>query len=180
MTEITEDLKWLTVDPGEDTGWALWQGYRLLDCGQEKLWPFGDAVFEALFGMELDPAGWDLTASDLGKQFEGLGLIVCEDFRIYPWEARKGSLNWDQVRTARLIGSLTQSARSGRIPFVLQGAKIKERSEAAGAKELFVRPLDENRHANDAIRHGVYFISLSRGADPISVDEMYPENREES
>jgi hypothetical protein len=29
----------------------------------------------------------------------------------------------------------------------------------AGAEQLFVEPLHENRHANDAIRHGVYYLA---------------------
>jgi predicted xylose isomerase-like sugar epimerase len=63
-----------------------------------------------------------------------------------------------------LIGSITQTCRMAGIQLILQGAKIKERAEAAGAKALFMSPLDENRHANDAIRHGVYYQAVERGA----------------
>src|SRR5438128_4738961 len=98
------DEKWLAVDPGEDTGWSLWEGDRLLDAGTEKLWAFGRAIYGALLR---DPAELELMGDDLALKFIGITRLVVEDFRIYPWEAQKGSLNWDQVRTARLIGALT-------------------------------------------------------------------------
>jgi hypothetical protein len=157
---MNADIKWLSVDPGEDTGWALWEGHTLIDAGTEKLWAFGDSVFTSLFRLEEA----ELIGDELAMKFAGVQMIVCEDWRIYPWEAKKGTLNWDQCRTARLIGSLTQACRAGGLQLILQGAKIKERAEAAGAKALFISPLDENRHANDAIRHGVYYQAVERGA----------------
>lgn len=84
-----------------------------------------------------------------------IGRIVCEDFRIYPWAAKQ--LAWDRVRTARVIGALTFMCRVKDIPFVLQPAAIKEAARAAGAEELYYRPLHENRHQNDAIQHFVFF-----------------------
>lgn len=158
--------KWLTVDPGEDTGWSLWEDDRFVDAGTEKLWAFGESVFVAVFR----PEEAELIGDELAQQFIGIERIVCEDFRIYPWEAKKGTLNWDQVRTARLIGALTLIAKMGALEFSLQGAKIKERAEAAGAKSLFMAPLHENRHANDAIMHGVYFLALQRGAEPVYME----------
>jgi hypothetical protein len=48
------------------------------------------------------------------------------------------------------------------VPYTLQPAKIKETAVAGGAEEKFLRPLHENRHANDAIMHGTYFL-LQKG-----------------
>lgn len=160
-------MKILCVDPGEDTGWAVFEDGELIDSGTEKLWEFGSAVFRALVTGEV------FLDDDLAHQFIGVEEIVVEDFRIYPWEAKKGSLNWDQVRTARLIGALTLIAHEMSLKFTLQPAKIKERAEAAGAEALFSKPLHENRHANDAIRHGVYYYALLRGARPIEEAEIY-------
>lgn len=87
-----------------------------------------------------------------------IGRIVCEDFRIYPWAMK--SLAWDRVRTARVIGALTFMARVMEIPFVLQPAAIKKAAVAAGAEELYYRPLRENRHQNDAIQHYVFFTNV--------------------
>lgn len=166
---MTEDEKWLAVDPGEDTGWSLWQGERLLDAGTEKLWAFADAVFMAVLRAEEA----ELVGDELAMKFVGISRIVAEDWRIYPWEAKKGTLNWDQCRTARLIGALTIIAKMGGLEWKLQPAKIKERAEAAGAEVLFLFPRNENRHANDAIRHGVYYCAVEKGAEPISEMEAY-------
>jgi hypothetical protein len=169
---MNADMLWLAVDPGEDTGWSLWRGSTLVDAGTEKLWAFGDSVFMAVFR----PEEAELVGDELAAKLEGIQMIVCEDWRLYPWEMKKGSLNWDQCRTARLIGSLTQTCRMGGLELVLQGAKIKERAEAAGAKALFMSPLDENRHANDAIRHGVYYQAIARGA--LAVQGMMTEDEQ--
>lgn len=138
---------WLTVDPGETTGWALWDKDILIDMGQDPLWKFIDRVDLDLQGK--DPA---------------LQAIVCEDFVLYPWEAQ--NLVWDKFRTVRGIGALQLLARQHHIPFIEQGAKIKEAAVAAGAEHLFVTPRHENRHANDAIMHGVYYLALNKNIPP--------------
>lgn len=134
-------MKILAVDPGEDTGYSVWDGEHFIDGGTEKLWTFADLVW---YGQE-----------DKQSLFYKIEVIVCEDFRIYPWAAK--DLAWDQVRTARLIGALTFMARVKGWEFVLQPAKIKERAEALGAEEFFRSPLHENRHFNDSCRHSWYY-----------------------
>lgn len=160
-------MLWLAVDPGEDTGWALFEDERLVDAGTEKLWAFGDSVFMAVFR----PEELDLVGDELAKLFVGIEKIVAEDWRLYPNEMKKGSLAWDQCRTARLLGSLTQTCRMGGLELILQGAKIKKAAEAAGAKALFMAPLEENRHANDAIRHGVYYLAIQHGAKAVEMED---------
>jgi len=91
--------------------------------------------------------------------------IVCEDWRLYPWQLR--SLAWDQCRTARLIGKIEQAARIREYPLHLQGADIKEAAMRAGAGELFVEPAHPNRHQNDSIMHGVNFFRIGPGKDRV-------------
>ncbi|MBA3240073.1 MAG: hypothetical protein H0T60_02510 [Acidobacteria bacterium] len=173
LSEV-EDFRTLYVDPGEDTGWCLSSGNILISAGTTKLWPFADDVWAELESpggiaglndpsLFRDTCGLD-AADELSKP---INRVVCEDFRIYPWVARNGDLDWDQVRTARLIGALTFMARLKGIDFFVQGAKIKERAEAGGAQELFYNPLKENRHQNDAIMHYTYFTQI--GPDDGSV-----------
>lgn len=151
--------RWLSVDPGESVGWALWDDHNLVDSGTGTLWAFGDSVFRAIF---MDPEELEFIDDELAHLFGGIEWIVCEDFKIYPWEAEKGSLNWDGVRTARLIGALQLVARNAAMGFFLQGAKIKESAVAAGAEHLFTTPLYECRHGNDAIMHGVYWWATNK------------------
>lgn len=162
--------KWLAVDPGEDTGFSVWDGQELIEADTEKMWEFGDAVFRAVFQPY---TGEVFPEEDLANKFVGIKRIVVEDWRIYPWEAKRGAMNWDQCRTARLIGALTIIARQAGLEFKLQPAKIKERAEAAGAEALFSSPLHENRHANDSIRHGIYYLAIERGAVEIPENEAY-------
>lgn len=151
-------MKWLSVDPGEYTGWALWEDKKLKAAGTTPLWHFADEVW-----TEVKDAGPSIFTDsnyyiedDPVTAYGPLDLLVVEDYKIYPWKAKE--LIWDSVRTARLIGALTFMARACDIEFELQPAAIKEQAVLAGAEELFLRPLHENRHHNDAIMHGVYYI----------------------
>jgi hypothetical protein len=147
----TENL-WLCVDPGETTGWSIWRGKEPIIRGQLAMWEFIDAVDEwlttGMCGTLIESTGEDLPEG-------ALGAIVCEDWKIYEWMLEK--LAWDSCRTARAIGALTLLARQHAIPFHLQGADIKPAAVAAGAEDLYVHPLEENRHANDSIQHGVFY-----------------------
>lgn len=143
-------MRWLSVDPGEDAGWALWEDHTLLDAGDSKLWPFIDEVARGVGMLPEIPFRQP-------SRFRGIRRIVCEDFKLYPWKLRTHELDWDKVRTARGIGALTLIARFMNLEFVLQPASIKKAAEAAGASEYFLHPLTPNRHANDAIRHGVFY-----------------------
>lgn len=143
----------LTIDPGETTGWALWDAdWKLLEAGQTPLNEFCTALFWYVAGERLD-AG--CTGAGEFDWMERVQRIVCEDWAIYPWEAQ--NLGWDKCRTARGIGRIELIAQVAEIELVLQPAKIKETALAAGAEELFLSPRHPNRHANDAIMHGVYY-----------------------
>lgn len=158
--------RWVAIDPGEDTGLSVWEGTELVLATTVKLWDTADVIDRAVEDTIKDccpsmPDGYEQQVPELAHVYDALlnfwiERIVCEDFRIYPWKAK--DLAWDQVRTARLIGALTFIARKHNIPFVLQGANIKERAVAGGAEEFFARPLHENRHANDSIMHGWFYI----------------------
>ncbi len=167
-----ERFKTLYCDPGEDAGWALANGPKLLARGTEKMWPWADYVWMALRSGGADgPLGCGAealayTRMGIGpKQIEpAIGRIVCEDFRIYPWAAKE--LAWDQVRTARLIGALTMFSRIFDIPFFLQPAAIKDEAQLLGASEYYDYPEHPNRHQNDAIQHFVYFREFGPEGSP--------------
>ena len=170
---MSENFRTLYVDPGEDTGWCIAREFKLLAAGTEKMWPFADEVWSELHtGASIlsDPinARNGIAEAELSGP---IGRIVCEDFRIYPWKVNE--LKWDRVRTARLIGALTFMARLHQIPFVLQPAAIKKEAVAAGAEELYYRPLHENRHQNDAIQHFVFYANTElRGMpSPVPIEE---------
>lgn len=157
---ITEDFLTLYNDPGEDYGWCVGCGTLLLSAGTTKMWSMADDVWHALEHGIGETVLLDDAHVRNGIDREKYAALpikrfVCEDFRIYPWAAKQ--LAWDRVRTARVIGALTFMARLKGIPLILQPAAIKKAAQAAGAEELYYRPLHENRHQNDAIQHFVFF-----------------------
>lgn len=155
--------RWISVDPGEDTGYAIWSGSEFVEHGTEKMWYFGDAVWDAALvylGAATASAAESPPDNELESKLAGITLIVLENWALYPWKARTDALDWDECRTARLIGSLFQACRITGWSYEQQPATIKERAVAAGAENLFSHPLRENRHANDATMHGVFRIAL--------------------
>jgi len=176
MPSRTEKFRTLYCDPGEDFGWAVGRHTSLLAAGTGKLWTIVDEVWDLIE----NPASTDNIFNDEENRRAGteadyspIGRIVCEDFRIYPWKAR--DLKWDRVRTARGIGALTFMCRLKEIEFVLQPASIKAAAQAAGAEELYYRPLRENRHQNDAIQHFVFYTNTELMGLPLpsgSYDEQ--------
>ena len=185
---VAEDFLTLYCDPGEDFGWCVGHGLTLAAAGTEKMWPFADAVYDKLNNPDGDPALaqtvgdpvypdvnplWADTHVRSGVDPDVMKLpvkrVVCEDFRIYPWELE--NLKFDQVRTARVIGAITFLCRLHRIPLHLQGANIKSAAQAAGAEELYYKPLHENRHQNDAIQHFVFFTNVELLKLPLPVPE---------
>jgi hypothetical protein len=177
---IAEDFLTFYADPGEDFGWALGCGTTLVARGITKMWTTADVLWEALNdGPDktefFDPAYIrdEIDAEDYQDMW--IERIVCEDFRIYPWAAK--DLAWDRVRTARVIGAMTFMARRKEIPFILQPAAIKKAAVAAGAEELFDKPLYENRHSNDAIMHFTFFtatelLGLNMPVPAVSEDDQ--------
>lgn len=155
---------WITIDPGETTGWAIWQDLKRVEAGQTQLWQFIDAL-----------DAWAQASGELGRTLEiphifqvewepqydaFLGLIVMEDWVLYPPNVGSGPPEpWNKQRTVRGIGAIELIARQNAIQLELQGTDTKEIAIAAGAEDLFLSPVHENRHANDATMHGVFRIA---------------------
>lgn len=141
-------MKFVSVDPGESCGYAVWEDGVLTAAGTAELWDFVHSVGEVLgigHHRGLDP--------ELLSRLTDVKELVIEDWALYPWKLQE--MGWDKCRTARAIGALEFICRAANIPYKMQPASIKDTAKAAGADDLFYRPLDENRHANDAIMHGV-------------------------
>jgi hypothetical protein len=140
------------------------------------MWKFFDAVWLAV-GSPDDPDASILNnvayAREGVTEAEMLGpikRIVMEDWRLYPNKLKH--LQWDQCRTARLIGGLTGIARIEDIEVVLQPAAIKDAAKAAGAEELYWRPLRINRHQNDAVQHFTFYTQTELLGLPSPIDLM--------
>lgn len=145
---------WCTVDPGDTTGFAVWKGEALVFAYQEPMWSFIDRLDEwAKVGLSPWPELWPQDAN------QALRAVVCEDWQLYPDIAKSGALDYNRQHTVRGIGAIELIARQSGLSIFFQGAAIKEMAEAAGSRELYLSPQHENRHANDAIDHGVFRIN---------------------
>lgn len=164
--------RFLCVDPGETTGWSVWSKDKLLGGGQTPLWQFALDVYTTLQQQQLvssrsypvdAPLGpgdqtWLHPDIDPALNEGPIGLLIIEKFVLYPWAAKE--LSFNEFRTVQLIGALTFLATVYDIDLHKQPASIKEEAEKGGAQELFVEPLHENRHQNDSIMHGWFYVRV--------------------
>lgn len=173
--------RWLTFDPGEDCGMSVWEDDKLILGWTMKMEVVDLMLHYALLTppssrkrqefLRLYPDAAEFFA-EIAKPDYKITKIVMEDWKLYPWvmytpEGRAShALDFDQCRTARLIGAITHVARLAGIPVHLQGADIKETAVNAGAENLYYKPLRENRHQNDAIQHGVYWLVIEENRAP--------------
>ena len=141
--------RWLTIDPGEDTGVSLWEGSELVDAYTLKMRDVADLLWSCWLSGEVTDAS--VEHSEFFAQLQGHKLIrvVCEDWVIYPWKAKSPAAGRVPHRAPHRCDHVV--ANKYDVPVHFQGAKIKERAAAGGAEAYFLRPLHENRHANDAI-----------------------------
>lgn len=173
--------RWLTVDPGEDCGLSVWEDDRLI-LGYTLKMEVVDLLLHYALLVPTDHKAVNEFISlypECAEFFRQINQadfdivrIVMEDWKLYPWvmytpDGRAShALDFDQCRTARLIGAITHVARLAGIPVHLQGADIKETAVSAGAEQLYYKPLHENRHQNDAIQHGVYWLVIEEERAP--------------
>lgn len=166
MADVIEDFRTLYCDPGEDFGWCLGRGTRLIAAGTEKMREMEDIIWDSLSGetgagwlAEPDAGGWlrDEAQDELklGSGDCRIRRVVMENWRLYPKEMKR--LAWDECRTARVIGAIQFMCRFHDVPCILQPALIKDAAQAAGVEEFYYTPLHENRHQNDAIQHWRYY-----------------------
>lgn len=136
-----EDRTILTFDPGETTGYSIWKDMKLHTAGQIKTVPvFETAVWLRQFIRDWDPK-----------------VVVIEEYRVYSHKTDDHAHN--DMHTSRLIGCMESIlAFEGKHPPVMQSA-----SSAKGfCTDEKLKDWDfwqkGERHARDAIRHGVYFL----------------------
>lgn len=160
-------MKIVACDPGESFGYCGGEDNALHFAGTVDMWEFVHALGWVLgtqpefadLAVPVDPT--------LRDRLTGVRQVVVEDWALYPWAMASGALDFDKCRTARAIGALEYICRAAGVPYTLQGASIKDTAQAAGVEELYLSPRHENRHANDAMQHYVFF-NLGRGLPPVT------------
>lgn len=142
----------ITFDPGQTTGWSIWDNSQLTDTGQLATFPVSDAVgiMTQWFDAHALTRMWDV-------------MVAIEEYRVYEWKAQDHAQS--TLHTARFIGCLETLLVQRGIPYATQGAGIAK--PFATDQKLKDWGFYERgaRHARDAIRHGAYF--LCHGKPPV-------------
>lgn len=135
----------LALDPGEMTGWSLWDCVAGEDDvriahGQMASWPLKEFVPE--FSQFLNR--WMPTKA------------VYESYHIYDWKLETHSFS--DVPTLRIIGSIETQLLQRTIPYTHQTAQVAktfikdERLKSFGYWETGLK------HSRDAHRHAMYYL----------------------
>jgi hypothetical protein len=133
----------LALDPGETTGWALFVEGELKDAGQIVARHNPAQALVELFN-KTNPTD-----------------VVAEDYKVYSWKIRDHS--WSNLFTPKLIGALQMLCAQRRIPLTMQMAQSAK--GFCTNDKLYMWGLHKHgkRHADDAIRHAVYFLLFGKG-----------------
>lgn len=132
---IPKELRTVSLDPGQTTGWSIWVGLERQRCGQQIISDI--EVF-------LDDIETDFTG--------GFDQLVIENYRTYASKAKvQGALY-----TPRLIGRIESWAEHNNVPLTKQMASCMKFCSDVKLKDwnLWV---PGQRHAMDATAHACFF-----------------------
>ena len=157
----------LCLDPGETTGWALFEDHQLVRWGQERTVIDGEIRWEKI----------NFLFTENMPDF-----VVCEDYRIYEHKLARHSFS--PVLTLRIIGGIELLCKLGWYTYVPASMCVPDYLEehtcpihyqmATTAKTFCTDDKlkqwdywqEGMRHSRDAIRHGCYFLLFyNRGKD---------------
>lgn len=130
----------LTLDPGQTTGWARWENSELVDRGQWNTFPVNSCI--DLIVRELSPVR--------------VNAVVMEEYRVYAHKTEDHAQN--DMHTSRLIGAIEFWCGLNDIPYRMQGAGIVKNWATDEKLKVWDMWIKGERHARDAIRHGIYFL----------------------
>lgn len=130
-------IKILGIDPGKTTGLAM------LHIEDKKA------------KLDLAETSSDLTAVEYYDLLKKADFIIVEDFKVRPQKAQKGSFDWSQMETPKLIGSIqTLAALIGK-KVVLQQPTIKPMGY--GFARMIYKKGKPGTHIQDAAAHAMYY-----------------------
>lgn len=138
----------LALDPGITTGWAWFDHAALVDCGQ---------IHTSLRTLQ------DLFDTTKPQS------VVMEKYIIYKTKVEQHTLS--TVPTLRIVGAIQMLAWQKGAPLFLQTAaqaKFFCTDDKLKAWELFQT---YKRHANDSIRHAVYYMTFGGKEESIIFEQ---------
>jgi hypothetical protein len=142
----------LCLDPGETTGWALFHHGKLESCGQAATPNPPDLVAAIREVAEF----WQTLANHHPDYAKVLNRIVYEEYRVRgnKFKEHVGS----EVVTIQHIGAIKVIADELGIGLTKQSAGMVKGFATDVKLRRWGLYQTNKRHANDAIRHGVYWL----------------------
>jgi len=134
------NLRVLSFDPGETTGVAYFRGFRLASTEQ------------------LNTSHPDIALKAITNYCDGCpcDVVVMEDYRVYQWKLKQHSFS--NLYTPRIIGMLETLCLQREWPYHKQSAQQGKGFVTDAKLESWGFYKKGQRHARDAMRHGLYFL----------------------
>lgn len=141
-------MKILGVDPGGTTGYATLTVENKVMTG-------------AIPGTTKDQTLVDII--DLIREAD---VVVCEEFRIRPAKAMKGSFNWQKMPAIRVIGALETLCKLHQKQLEMQNAA--DRVPGYGFVGMVYKNGAQGRHWQDALAHAAYYAVKKLHSAPLT------------
>lgn len=136
----------LCLDPGETTGWSVFQDGKLVDAGQAKTFENGWWEIHNLFKTACPT------------------MVIYENYRVYDHKLQRHANS--EVYTLRLIGVIEYLCEIVfRIPYYNQMAHQAKGFVTDDKLKQWGMYMIGLKHARDSIRHGAYFLLFDKNLD---------------
>lgn len=130
-----EIVKYLSLDPGESTGWATFRkNGSLVEFGTIR---GKEALYHFLEAVSIN-----------------ISTIILEDYHLFPHKSNAQA--WSSLNTVRYIGAVDYWAETTGRRVVLQDPSVKAMAYKWAGIEIPKRKSDT--HETDAYVHGVYYL----------------------
>lgn len=141
----------LCLDPGETTGWAYFNNHQLVESGQWSTKDRAVAALSLIHSLE----------EYLEEQDTILDVrLVMEDYRMYSW--KKDEHTFSKLHTPKLIGAFEAASYFSGVPYTMQMAGTAKSFATDDLLEHWGMWQKGQRHARDAIRHGLYYMMFNQ------------------
>jgi hypothetical protein len=149
----------LCLDPGETTGWALFENGKLTRWGQAKT-----VIGTTAPGRKKGPKVMNWSELQDLFEFTEPTAVVCEDYKIYAHKLDRHTFS--SVETLRLIGGIDMTCAMKELPLAYQMA-VQAKGFVTDAKlKRWGFWIEGMRHSRDAIRHGIYYLFVTNRPKP--------------
>jgi len=138
----------LSLDPGHTTGWAVFVGTELSECGELRTPPASEGGDDRKNLQQLQ---------ELLSRFDP-NEVVIEDYRVYKWRATQHANS--ELHTTKLIGLIQAACIGHGVVYYTQTAHMAKGFADDKKLREWEYYVEGYRHARDAIRHACYFIAF--------------------